>query len=433
MPDRPLAVQPEADQAEREHPLEVQREAEQRRSVGEVIPVDVVHRLVAGEDRAQLEQLVADEAEPVPLVRRQREPDGGGEPAVGLLQDGSARRRKREADHRAVGGVAIYEGLDAARGERQRRRAHHEVAGDERCEPDRDAGHEGERDRRERPGMAAEPPRDPQRDEGAEDEGRLAGEEGEREQPAGHQPGERSRLVAAGEPPEEEERERDAEGVAQDERLVEQERAVERRAERSDDWHRAPEEPRREEIHQQDVRHPEHRLAEADAPESIPGDEPHGGQRVGVEGCLMEDRAPSPPPLPGLQRRPLAHPRRVLVWRVPPEDVPGDDASRPCPAGGHVALGPVKLVLRHGQPRHEPEVQHPHRERERQHRHQRAAATPARDHCPRRASACCAMVRLAWIIVRGGQAGGERRSASLRSATAPSRSPVRCRARPRLL
>ena len=281
--------------------------------------------------------------------------------------------------------------------------------------------------------MAAEPPRDPERDERAEDEGRLAGEEGEREQPAGHQPGERARVVAAGEPPEEQERERDAESVAQDERLVEQERAVERRPERRNDRNRAPEEPRCEEVHQRDVRHPEHGLAEADAPESVPGDEPHGGQRVGVEGRLMEDRVPSPPALPGLQRRPLAHPRRILMRRVPPEDVPGDDASRPRPAGGHVALGPVELVLRHGQPRDEPEVQHPHRERERQHRHQRAPARSASAHCPRRASACCAMVRLAWIIIRGGQAGGERRSASLRSATAPSRSPVRCRARPRLL
>src|SRR5207244_7827029 len=132
--------------------------------------------------------------------------------------------------------------------------------------------------------------------ERAEEEGRLAGEEGEREENAGRNPRERARVTAAGEPPEEQEGDGDAERVAQDERLVEEERAVERRAERRDGRHRAAEEPRREEIDQRDVRDPEHRLAEPDAPEPVPGDQPHGGQRVGVERRLMEDRAPAPPP-----------------------------------------------------------------------------------------------------------------------------------------
>src|SRR5439155_12150113 len=77
-------VQPEADQAECERPLEAEREAEQRRAVGEVVPVDVVNGLVAGEDRAQLDELVACEASPVAVVRPQREPDGGPEPSVSL-------------------------------------------------------------------------------------------------------------------------------------------------------------------------------------------------------------------------------------------------------------------------------------------------------------------------------------------------------------
>src|SRR5439155_1516267 len=160
----------------------------------------------------------------------QRQADGASEVAVGLLEDRAGGGRDPGADERAVGGVAVDEGVEGARREGQRWRADRKVARHERGEAEGGPGHESERGAPQDPGLRAESLHDPQPDQGTEEEGRLAGEQGEREECARDEPAAHAR-VASGEPPEQEERGGDAERVAHEKGLVQQERSVERRPE----------------------------------------------------------------------------------------------------------------------------------------------------------------------------------------------------------
>src|SRR5439155_1608804 len=173
----------------------------------------------------------------------QRQADGASEVAVGLLEDRAGGGRDPGADERAVGGVAVDEGVEGARREGQRWRADRKVARHERGEAEGGPGHESERGAPQDPGLRAESLHDPQPDQGTEEEGRLAGEQGEREECARDEPAAHAR-VASGEPPEQEERGGDAERVAHEKGLVQQERSVERRPEGCNGGHGAREELR---------------------------------------------------------------------------------------------------------------------------------------------------------------------------------------------
>src|SRR2546425_12661424 len=89
-------------------------------------------------------------------------------------------------------------------------------SGDERREPEGGARQERERGGAERPRLPPEPLGDPQHDEGAEEEGRLAREEGCGEEAAGDDPSSRTCVLAAREPPEQRERDRHGQRVAQE-------------------------------------------------------------------------------------------------------------------------------------------------------------------------------------------------------------------------
>ena len=65
---------------------------------------------------------------------------------------------------------------------------------------------------------------------------------------------------------------------------------------------------------------------------------------------------PTPPPLPGLDRRDLVHPIGVLVHGVAAEDVALQDAARPGPVEGHVGFRPRALVVGDGEPGDHAEV-----------------------------------------------------------------------------
>ena len=157
---------------------------------------------------------------------------------------------------------------------------------------------------------------------------------------------------------------------------MEEERTVQRRPEGGHGRHGAAEEPSRQQKDQRDVGDAEHRLAEADAPEAVAREEPHAGERVGVQRRLVKDRLASPPALPGRERRDVTHPRGVRVRRVPAEHVAPQDAPRPLEVGRHVALRPVELVLGERQAGDEPQVHEPGGERDGEHAEERPAPAP---------------------------------------------------------
>src|SRR5437879_11169781 len=105
-------------------------------------------------------------------------------------------------------------------------------------------------------------------------------------------------MVATGEGPEHEQRERDAQGIAEDKQLVQLKRPVERRAEGGDRGGGISEESLCEKEDEQHVGEPEQRLAERDRPEVIAGQEAERGERVRVEGRLVKDVRATPPSLP---------------------------------------------------------------------------------------------------------------------------------------
>ena len=275
--------------------------------------------------------------------------------AVGLLEDGARRRGDLDADDRGVDRVADQEDLDGARREGQRRRADRHVPRDERREGERRSRDEGERDPPERPRPRPKSLHEPQRDERREEERRLAGQHGGHEEHPGDEPA-AGRFLTSREPPEEQERRGHRQRIADEKRLVQQERPVERRAEPRDRRNGGAEKARGEEVDERHARHAQERLAEADAPEAVAGDPPHGRERVGIERRLVEDVRPTPPPLPGLDRRDPVHPIGVLVHSVAAEDVALQDAARPGPVEGHVGFRPRALVVGDGEPGDHAEV-----------------------------------------------------------------------------
>jgi len=94
----------------------------------------LVGRLVASQDRAQLQGLKGEKPQPVAVIGRQREPHDSPDMAMRLLENGSRCPRNPPAEPGAARGVAADERIDTACRERERWRADGDVAADERSE-----------------------------------------------------------------------------------------------------------------------------------------------------------------------------------------------------------------------------------------------------------------------------------------------------------
>jgi hypothetical protein len=163
-----------------------------------------------------------------------------------------------------------------------------------------------------------------------------------------------------GETPEQQQRRRGREAVADEQRLVQQRRPVERGAEPGDGGGGQSEETVRQHEGETDPREPDQHLADEHSRQAILCDPAETREDVGIEGRLRERPTTALPALPDLDRRDRSHPRRIGLDRVAAEDVPFFDATRPCPVDRHVALGPRRLELGHRMIGHPPEVDGSH-------------------------------------------------------------------------
>ena len=223
-----------------------------------------------------------------------------------------------------------------------------------------EAEENADRERAERRRRLAPPApealRDPEDHQSAEGHHQLAAEHAERKRRAREQPRARPGVGTAREREEEEQRDRNRDAVAEEERLVQEERPVHRGAEPRERRHHGAEVALREKEDQRDVQDAERELAETQGEVSVADDGAHRRERVRIERRLVVHGAPAAPARPGLGRGGLLHPRRIGVVGVATEDVTGEDVVRPAPVGQHVALGPGALVLAHRLPRHPEEV-----------------------------------------------------------------------------
>src|SRR5262249_33250600 len=195
------------------------------------------------------------------------------------------------------------------------------------------------------------PLHDPDRNERGEEQSRLASENRDGEERTREGPPERRRVViAAHESPEEEQRARDGDDVAQKERFVEEKRPIQRRSQRRDRGRWGVEEVASEEEDEPDVQRAEQRLDEADAEEAIAGEPANAREGVRIQRGLLEDGVATPPSLPCALRGDVAHPPRGRVDAVPAEHVSTQDPPGPDEVRGHVRLGPVELIRCDRQP-----------------------------------------------------------------------------------